>query len=140
VQVIAGLVLLMAGARFLVESATEIARAFGLSEAVIGLTIVAVGTSLPELAASITAAFRKHSEMAVGNILGSNIFNILSILGLTALIAPIPVDPRFAQLDMGVALAAALAMLAFAALPHRVGRPGGMALLAGYCGYLVLAS
>ncbi|MCB2117588.1 MAG: calcium/sodium antiporter [Rhodobacteraceae bacterium] len=135
-----GLILLMVGARFLVESATEIARAFGISEAVIGLTIVAVGTSLPELAASAMAAYRKHPEIAVGNILGSNIFNILAILGVTAMIYPIPVDPRFARLDMPAAMAAALAMLALAALAGRVSRLGGAALIAGYAGYLAVAS
>lgn len=133
-----GLVVLMTGARLLVDSSTEIARAFGVSEAVIGLTIVAIGTSLPELATSIVAALRRHPEIAVGNILGSNVFNILGILGVTAAVTPIPVESRFAGLDMGLALAAALAMLAFAALPGRVGRLGGGALLVSYAGYIGL--
>ncbi|MFM7444878.1 MAG: calcium/sodium antiporter, partial [Tabrizicola sp.] len=81
----AGLLLLVIGARFLVDSATTIARDFGISEAVIGLTIVAIGTSLPELATSVIAAYRKQTEISVGNIVGSNIFNIFGILGLTAL-------------------------------------------------------
>jgi cation:H+ antiporter len=136
--VLAGLVILMVGARLLVDSATEIARAFGVSEAVIGLTIVAIGTSLPELATSILAAIRRQPEISVGNILGSNIFNVFCILGVTALIAPIPADPRFARLDMVVALAAALAMLALAAMRGKVGRFGGAGLLAGYAGYLAL--
>ncbi len=135
---IAGLVILMIGARLLVHSSTEIARAFGVSEAVIGLTIVAIGTSLPELATSIVAALRRHPEIAVGNILGSNIFNILGILGITALVTPIPVEPRFVGLDMALALAAALAMLGFAVLGGRIGRIGGGALLAGYAGYIGL--
>lgn len=138
--VLAGLVILMVGARLLVDSATEIARTFGVSEAVIGLTIVAVGTSLPELATSILAAIRRQPEIAVGNILGSNIFNILCILGITALISPIPADPRFARLDMVFALAAALAMLGFAVLRGKVGRIGGAGLLAGYAGYLALVA
>jgi cation:H+ antiporter len=95
-----GLVLLVIGAHFLVDSASTLARAFGISEAVIGLTIVAVGTSLPELATSVIAAFRKQTEIAVGNVVGSNIFNLFGILGLTALITPIPADARFATLDM----------------------------------------
>ncbi len=95
-----GLVVLVIGARLLVDSSIIIARQFGISEAVIGLTIVAVGTSLPELATSVIAAYRKHTEIAVGNIVGSNIFNIFGILGVTALIAPIPADPRFAAIDM----------------------------------------
>ncbi|MCU9846939.1 calcium/sodium antiporter [Defluviimonas sp. WL0024] len=131
-----GLVVLMVGARLLVDSSTEIARTFGVSEAVIGLTIVAIGTSLPELATAIIAAIRRHPEIAVGNILGSNVFNILGILGVTAAVTPIPVEARFAGLDMGLALAAALAMLGFAALAGRVGRLGGGALLAGYAGYV----
>lgn len=133
--VLAGLVILMFGARLLVESATAIARDFGVSEAVIGLTIVAIGTSLPELATSILAAIRRQPEIAVGNILGSNIFNIFCILGVTALISPVPADPRFARLDMVFAFAAALAMLGFAALRGKVGRLGGAGLLAGYAGY-----
>ena len=88
--------MLVIGARFLVDSAVEIATTFGISQAVIGLTIVAVGTSLPELATSVIAAYRKHTEIAVGNVVGSNVFNIFGILGITALVSPIPVDPRFA--------------------------------------------
>ena len=135
---VAGLIVLMIGARLLVDSATEIARTYGVSEAVIGLTIVAVGTSLPELATAIVAAMRRHPELAVGNILGSNVFNILGILGITALVTPIPVEARFAGLDMALALASALAMLAFAVLGGRIGRIGGGALLAGYAGYVGL--
>ena len=97
---VGGLVLLVIGAHFLVESASTIARTFGISEAVIGLTIVAVGTSLPELATSVIAAYRRQTEIAVGNIVGSNIFNIFGILGTTALIAPIPAEARFAAIDM----------------------------------------
>ncbi len=133
-----GLVVLLIGARFLVESASEIARTFGVSEAVIGLSIVAVGTSLPELATSALAALRGHSEIAVGNIIGSNIFNILGILGVTAIVAPIPTDPRFASVDMWVALAAALAMLYIAVRPGNVSRAGGAALLVAYAAYMAL--
>ena len=92
---VGGLVVLVIGARLLVTSSTELARSFGVSEAVIGLTIVAVGTSLPELATSLIAALRKQTEIAVGNIVGSNIFNIFGILGVTALIDPIPASPRW---------------------------------------------
>lgn len=128
----------MGGAKAMVFSASEIARMLGVSEAVIGLTIVAVGTSLPELVASIMAAMRKHPELAIGNILGSNIFNILGILGVTATVTPVPVDPRFSAFDVGLALTAALAFLALAALPGRVGRIAGGGLLASYGGYLAL--
>ncbi|MCB1400161.1 MAG: calcium/sodium antiporter [Rhodobacteraceae bacterium] len=133
-----GLAALMIGARLLVTSATELARDFGVSEAVIGLTIVAIGTSLPELATSVVSALRGHSEIAVGNILGSCIFNILCIVGLTALVAPIPVDPRFARLDMVVAAAATLAMIGLAARAGRTGRAAGAMLLAAYAAYLAV--
>lgn len=132
----AGLVGLVIGARFLVDSATTIARDFGISEAVIGLTIVAVGTSLPELATSVIAAFRKHTDIAVGNIVGSNIFNIFGILGLTALIAPIPAEARFAANDMwwvaGSSLGLAVIAFSLGGLP----RKAGLGLLAAYGAYL----
>jgi cation:H+ antiporter len=135
---IGGLAALMLGARLLVDSATEIARAFGVSEAVIGLTIVAVGTSLPEMATSVVAAFRKQADIAIGNIIGSNTFNILGILGITALVAPVPVDPRFVGVDMTVAMGAALALLALGMAFGGVGRLSGAVLLGGYLGYVVL--
>lgn len=136
---IGGLVILMVGARLLVDSATDIARTFGISEAVIGLTIVAVGTSLPELATSLIAAWRKQMDIAIGNIVGSNIFNILGILGLTTLIAPITtVDPRFAGVDMLWVAGSAAAVVVFVALMGRIPRLGGAALLAGYAAYVAL--
>ncbi|MCV2864694.1 calcium/sodium antiporter [Defluviimonas sp. WL0075] len=133
-----GFVGLLLGANALVASATQMARAFGVSEAVIGLTIVAIGTSLPEMATGVLAAIRKHPEIAIGNVLGSNIFNILGILGITAAITPIPVDSDFSALDIGLAAAAAFALLAFAAFPGRIGRVAGVGLLGTYGGYLVL--
>ena len=131
-----GLVILVIGARLLVDSATLIARTYGISEAVIGLTIVAVGTSLPELATSVVAAMRKQTEIAVGNIVGSNIFNIFGILGTTALIAPIPSDPRFAAIDMPWVAASAIGLTVLAALLGGLPRIAGFALLAAYGGYL----
>jgi cation:H+ antiporter len=133
-----GLVVLVIGARFLVDSAVEIATTFGISEAVIGLTIVAVGTSLPELATSVIAAYRKHTEIAVGNIVGSNIFNIFGILGITALIAPIPADPRFATIDMPWAMATAVGLTVIAFLLNGLPRIAGALLLAAYAGYIIL--
>ena len=133
---IAGLVVLVIGARFLVDSATMIARTYGISEAVIGLTIVAVGTSLPELATSVVAAYRKHTEIAVGNIIGSNIFNIFGILGITALIAPIPAEARFAAIDTPWAMAAAVGLTVLAAVLGGLPRVAGVALLLAYGGYL----
>jgi cation:H+ antiporter len=133
---IMGLVVLVIGARLLVDNATIIARTFGLSEAVIGLTIVAVGTSLPELATSVVAAYRKQTEIAVGNIVGSNIFNIFGILGITSLIAPIPAEARFAAIDMPWAMATAVGLTGLAALLGGLPRVAGVALLAAYGGYL----
>lgn len=132
----AGLVALVIGARFLVDSATTLARDFGISEAVIGLTIVAVGTSLPELATSVIAAYRKQTEIAVGNIVGSNIFNIFGILGLTALVAPIPAEARFATVDMPWVAGSAIGLTVVAFLLGGLPRFAGLVLLASYAGYL----
>lgn len=134
--VILGLVLLMVGARFLVDSATILARGIGVSEAVIGLTVVAVGTSLPELAASVTAALRGQREIALGNVVGSNVFNILAILGITALIKPIPVETRFVPVDVPAMIAATLVLLALVAWRGAISRPAGIAMLAAYAVYV----
>ncbi|MFV0302050.1 MAG: calcium/sodium antiporter, partial [Paracoccus sp. (in: a-proteobacteria)] len=99
-----GLIALPLGAHLLVSGATDIARLFGISEAVIGLTLVAIGTSLPELAASIASARAGRADMALGNVVGSNLFNILAILGVTALIRPLPIPPQMLQLDLWVML------------------------------------
>ncbi|MBN8195639.1 calcium/sodium antiporter [Thalassospira povalilytica] len=133
--VVAGLVLLMVGARFLVDGSVTIARSFGVSEAFIGLTIVAVGTSLPELATSLIAALRKQSEIAIGNIVGSNIFNILGILGLTAAISPIPVAARFLSFDLPVMIAVSLLLTVLLRRPS-IGRPVGLVMLVGYGVYV----
>ncbi|MEX2519375.1 MAG: calcium/sodium antiporter [Paracoccaceae bacterium] len=137
--VIGGLVALMVGARFLVDGAVNIARGYGVSEAFIGLTIVAVGTSLPELATSLIAAFRRQSEIAIGNIVGSNIFNVLGILGVTALITPIPVASRFLTFDLPVMIAVSLAFIALLLTRPVIGRWVGVAMLAGYVAYVLAA-
>ncbi|HMS95060.1 MAG TPA: calcium/sodium antiporter [Tabrizicola sp.] len=133
----AGLALLVVGAQLMVENATTLARSFGISEAVIGLTIVAVGTSLPELATSLVAAFRRQTEIAVGNIVGSNIFNIFGILGLTALVTPVPVEPRFASIDMWWVSGSAIGLAAVAVFMGGLPRKAGLGLLAAYGVYLV---
>jgi cation:H+ antiporter len=135
-ETIAGLVILVIGARYLVDSSTTIARTYGISEAVIGLTIVAVGTSLPELATSVVAAWRRQTEISVGNIVGSNIFNIFGILGLTALIAPIPSEARFAAIDMPWVAASAVGLTLIAFLMGGLPRIAGALLLGAYGGYL----
>jgi cation:H+ antiporter len=135
---VGGLVLLLIGARLLVDSATEIARAFGVSEAVIGLTIVAVGTSLPELATSVAAAVKGQREIAIGNVIGSNIFNILGILGLSAVVAPLAADPRFLAVDAPVMICVSLLLAGIVALTGRIGRATGVGLLAAYAVYVGL--
>lgn len=135
VMVIGGLVMLVFGARFLVDAAIEIAQAFGLSEAVIGLTIVAVGTSLPEFATSLVAAIKKESDIAVGNIVGSNIFNILGILGVSAIITPLS-SSGITTLDLGVMAAFALALWGFAATGQRITRIEGLLMIVAYSVYV----
>ena len=133
--VVGGLVALVFGARFLVDAATTIARGVGISEAVIGLTVVAVGTSLPELSATIAAARKGEMAIAVGNVVGSNIFNILGILGATALIAPIPADGRFVLVDAPLALGVAVLVTALAGVYHRLSLRAAWALLGLYVAY-----
>lgn len=134
--VVGGLVVLMFGARFLVDGSVSIARGFGVSEAFIGLTIVAVGTSLPELATSVIAAFRRQSEIAIGNIVGSNIFNVLGILGITALIKPIPVADRFLNFDLPIMIMVSLILTILLLTRPVIGRKVGLAGLAGYAVYV----
>lgn len=134
----AGLAGIILGAGLLVDGAIYLARAWGLSEAVIGLTIVAVGTSLPELATSIIAAFRRHGDVALGNVVGSNIFNLLGILGVTAVVQPIPVPAEIARFDNWIMLAATVLFVVFAMTRLKVERWEGGVLLAGYLAYLSL--
>jgi cation:H+ antiporter len=133
-----GLAFLIVGAKLMVEGATAIALSFGISEAVIGLTIVAVGTSLPELATALVAAWRQHAEIVLANIVGSNIFNILGILGITAAIAPIGVASKFMLVDAPVMVAVAFVTIGIIFFVTRVGRRWGFGLLAAYAGYLVV--
>jgi len=130
-----GLALTLLGARFLVEGAVSLAETLGMSEAVIGLTIVAVGTSMPELVTSVIAARKGHGDVALGNIVGSNIFNILGILGVTAVIVPLPVPPEIAAFDIWVMLAATLLLMLFARTGWRIGRREGTLLLIAYAVY-----
>lgn len=130
-MVVGGIGLLVLGGELMIGAAVSIARGFGISEVVIGLTLVAVGTSLPELVTSIMAAVRRHSDIALGNILGSNIYNILGILGVASLIAPTTIPPAIARTEMWVMLGAALLLLP-AMVTGRAGRPLAAAMLAGY--------
>ncbi len=132
---VSGLGLLIGGAYLLVEGAVAIARDFGISEAVIGLTIVAVGTSLPELATSVVAALKKHSDVIIGNIVGSNIFNILAILGVTAMISPIPFGTHIASYDVWIMLGVAAFLSIYLLRNLTIGRVSGIAMLIVYCAY-----
>ncbi|WP_374415786.1 calcium/sodium antiporter [Ectopseudomonas oleovorans] len=143
--IIAGLVLLVTGSNFLVEGAVTLARALGISELVIGLTVVAIGTSLPELATSILAAIKGERDIAVGNIVGSNIFNLLCVLGLASLVSPaaISVSPNALAFDFPVMIAVAVACLPIFFAGYRINRWEGLLFLAYYVAYtlyLILSS
>ncbi|WP_102109551.1 calcium/sodium antiporter [Oceaniglobus roseus] len=131
-----GLVGLPLGADILIDSATSIARDLGISETVIGLTLVAVGTSLPELATTVVAALKKQADVAMGNVIGSNMFNLLAIIGIAGLVGPIEVDPSFFRLDLWVMLGAALVLAPFVFLRWTMGRLWGLVLTALYAAYL----
>jgi cation:H+ antiporter len=135
--IIVGLLGLMGGAHLAVEAATTLARLWGLSELVIGLTIVAIGTSLPELASSVAAARRGHADIAIGNVLGSNIYNILFILGATALITPLPTAaPTLMWLDIPVMIAFAVALVPMMMMGLKITRANGVLLLLAYAAYV----
>lgn len=135
VFIVTGVLLIIWGADISVDAATEIAREIGLSERFIGLTIVALGTSLPELCTSVVAARKGKADLAIGNIVGSNIFNILFVIGTTALIIPVPFQPAF-MIDTLVALAAAVMLWVCAFPKKKLTRLGGVVMLASYAGYL----
>lgn len=136
VFVILGGVCVVLGSDLTVDGATTIARIVGLSERIIGLTIVAFGTSLPELVTSVAAARKGNADIAIGNILGSNIFNILLIIGLTATIAPIPFEPSFI-VDSLVAILALIILWLVSRKKRELTRPGGVILLLTYAVYFI---
>ncbi len=135
----AGFLLLILGSQVLLKGAVGIAVHFGVSEAVIGLTLVAVGTSLPELSISVIAALRRHADVAIGNVLGSNIFNLLGILGVSALLQPLPVHARILQFDQWVMLGTSVLLLLFLYTGTRLNRLEGAILLVGYGVYVGLS-
>jgi len=131
-----GLAGLCLGSQFLIDGAVDLAKAAGVSDTVIGLTLVAVGTSLPELATSIVAGLRGHSDVAVGNVLGSNIFNILLIVGILAVITPFVVAPSVVRVDMWIMGAVSLLLLPILTLGKGIGRTGGVFFLLLYAGFI----
>jgi cation:H+ antiporter len=134
--VLVGIALLILGAEILVQSAIGIARANGISEAVIGLTLIAAGTSLPELVTSVVAAIRGNSDIALGNVVGSNIYNILAILGVASVLGPVEIDEQIIAVDMWVMLGATLALFPPLLFANRIGRAYGLLLFAGYLCYV----
>ena len=137
---VGGIAITIFGARFLVDGSITLAKSFGISDTIIGLTIVAVGTSMPEFVTSVMAALRKHADVAYGNIVGSTIFNVLFILGTTAVIQPIDIPAQIAALDIWVMLAATALLVLFARTGITLQRwEGGVfvACYAAYTGYLI---
>lgn len=132
-----GLIGLPLGADLLVDGAIGVARYFGISEAVIGLTLVAIGTSLPELATTIVAAYRKHGDVAIGNVIGSNLFNLLGIMGIASFFGPLAVPPGILEVDIWVMLASTLLLLPFVFGGLNITRAWGALLSAAYVGYMV---
>jgi cation:H+ antiporter len=133
---VVGLLVLLVGGQLFVNGATALARSWGMSERVLGLTIVAVGTSLPELATSVIAAVRGHSDIAVGNVVGSNIFNVLLCLGVAAMVGPVGGNPAELVLDLGVVSAMTVAGLVFMRTARTFRRWEGAVLLGGYVAFL----
>jgi len=136
--VIGGLFAVAVGAELLVNGATTIARSLGVSEEVIGLTMVAIGTSLPELATVIAAAAKKHTDVIVGNVMGSNIFNILGVMGATAIVTDVPVTSQILAFDIWVMLATTVLLIPFMLSESLISRREGVICLALYCSYIAV--
>lgn len=133
---VVGLVGLPVGAELIVNNGTDIARTFQVSEAAIGLTIIAFGTSLPELATTLAAAIRGHCGLAIGNVLGSNLFNILAIMGITAIVAPVSVPEEFLRFDLWIMLAATLALVPFVLSRRQITRIPAALFVGAYAAYI----
>jgi cation:H+ antiporter len=138
VYLLLGLIGLPLGADLLVDNSTVIARTYGVSETVIGLTLVAIGTSLPELATTVMAAMRRQADVALGNVIGSNMFNLLAIVGIATFVGPISVDPEFLEFDLWVMLAASLLLVPFVFFKQDITRAWGVGLSALYLAYLAV--
>ena len=133
---VVGLVFIVWGSDVSVDAASAIAKTFGMSDRLIGLTIVALGTSLPELFTSVTAATKGKADIAIGNIVGSNIFNILFVVGTTALITPVAFDPKFI-IDTAIAIASGVMLWLFVLPKKQLNRLAGVVMLMGYAAYFV---
>ena len=136
---VVGFVLLPFGAWLTVDSAQAIAISIGVPDEIIGLTIVAIGTSLPELAASLMAVLRGNSNVAIGNVVGSNIFNIAAIMGVTTVITQVEVSSIFVTFDMWIMLACALWLAWIACYPKQISKLGGMLLTGAYAAFIIIS-
>ena len=136
--IVLGVIALPVGADLVVEGGVGLATSWGVSEAVIGLSLIALGTSLPELSTTVVAALHKSSDVAIGNVVGSNLFNILAILGITALLTDIPVDPQFLRFDLWVMFSASVLLWIFVLTKGTIGKPWGISFLVGYVSYLAI--
>ena len=134
-----GMIGLPLGADLLVDGARNIAMDFGVSDTVIGLTVVAIGTSLPELATTVMAALRKQADVAIGNVIGSNMFNLLGIMGVASLVGQIPVEPMMFKFDIWVMVGASLLLIPLVLMGRDLTRTWGIGLTALYVGYVVVA-
>lgn len=135
---IGGLAGVILGSHLLLEGAVSVARTLGVSEAVIGLTLVAVGTSLPELATAVVAAYRRHPELALGNVLGANMFNILGVMGTVSLVTRLQVPTKIADFDLWVMLGVTMFFVAWMIFTRRLGRPLALVFLAVYGAYVAV--
>jgi cation:H+ antiporter len=135
---VVGLAFLPVGAKLLVDGAVNISTAFNVPEAIIGLTLVALGTSLPELATTVMAGFRRQGDVAFGNVLGSNMFNLLAIVGVASFFGPIPVNAEFFQFDLWIMLASTLLLAPFVMLRWNMNKAWGIALISCYVAYVIV--
>ncbi len=138
VLLVLGLIGLPFGADLLVDGAVNIAEKFGVDDGIIGLTLVAVGTSLPELATSVMAALRRQADVAIGNVVGSNIFNLLGIMGVASFFGPLPVPAGFLHLDLWIMLGTSLIMAPFVLSYLNIGRAWGVAFISCYAIYVMI--
>ncbi|MEM6440300.1 MAG: calcium/sodium antiporter [Pseudomonadota bacterium] len=136
--IVLGLIGLPIGAHLLIDGAKAIARDFGIAESVIGLTLVAIGTSLPELATTVAAAIRGRADVAIGNVIGSNLFNLAAVMGVAAVVTPLPVPDGFLTLDLWVMLATSVILYPFVCAVARMGRRIGISFLAIYALYVLV--
>jgi cation:H+ antiporter len=136
--ILGGVAAVVIGAKLLVAGAIDAARYLGVGEEVIGLTVVAIGTSLPELATAVVAAVRKHSDVAVGNIIGANIYNMLAIMGLVSAVTPLTVPPQIMVFDLWFMLGVTAVVLSLVLFRKGLSRPVGMMFLAAFAGYTAL--